>query len=110
LRDWNTNVRTAPVAQKILNTVVRSYPASRLASVKPAGKVGAKGGLKDVLDAIKAYSERHYRRVEDLVDESYLLDFTLREMDDVAGLGEITNGTARLGMRRQREADVIMIE
>ncbi|KAF2649482.1 WD40 repeat-like protein [Lophiostoma macrostomum CBS 122681] len=114
LRDWNTNVRTAPVAQKVLNAVVRSYPASRLAAVKPGGKVGAKGGLKDVLDAIRAYSERHYKRVEELVDESYLLDFTLKEMDDVAGVGEITNGTARLGMgrerQRQREADVIMIE
>ncbi|KAF2134238.1 WD40 repeat-like protein, partial [Dothidotthia symphoricarpi CBS 119687] len=85
LRDWNTNVRTATVAQKILWTVVKSYPASRLASLRPAGKVGAKGSLKDVLDAIKAYSERHYKRVEELVDESYLLDFTLREMDEVGG-------------------------
>jgi U3 small nucleolar RNA-associated protein 13 len=95
LRDWNTNVRSAPVAQKILWAVVKSYPAARLASIKPTGRVGAKGSLKDVLDAIKAYSERHYKRVEELVDESYLLDFTLREMDEVGG---ITNGTGRLGL------------
>jgi U3 small nucleolar RNA-associated protein 13 len=105
LRDWNTNVRTAPIAQKILWTVAKSYSAARLAGLKPAGKVGAKGSLKDVLDAIRAYSERHYKRVEELVDESYLLDFTLREMDEVMGVG-ITNGTAKLGMG----TDIVMVD
>jgi len=106
LRDWNTNVRTAPIAQKILWAVVKSYPASRLAGLRPAGKVGAKGSLKDVLDAIRAYSERHYKRVEELVDESYLLDFTLREMDEVGDIKAITNGTSHLGLDR----DAIMAE
>lgn len=108
LRDWNTNVRTATIAQKILWTVVKSHPAARLASIRPQGKVGAKGSLKDILDAIRAYSERHYKRVEELVDESYLLDFTLREMDEVGG-GEvqaITNGTGGLDMH----ADVVMLD
>ncbi|KAF2265637.1 WD40 repeat-like protein [Lojkania enalia] len=106
VRDWNTNVRTAPVAQKILWTIVKSHPASRIAALKPAGKIGAKGGLKDVLDAIKAYSERHYRRMEDLVNESYLLDFTLREMDEVADVKALTNGTSRLGLSQ----DVVMAD
>ncbi|USP79718.1 putative U3 small nucleolar RNA-associated protein 13 [Curvularia clavata] len=107
LRDWNTNVRTAPVAQRILHTVVKSYPASRLVALRPQGKVAAKGSLKDILDAIKVYSERHYKRVEELVDESYLLDFTLREMDEVAGgVAAITNGTAGMGLER----DVVMVE
>ncbi|KAH7132114.1 small nucleolar ribonucleoprotein complex subunit [Dendryphion nanum] len=108
LRDWNTNVKTAPIAQKILWTVVKSYPASRLSGLRPAGKVGTKGSVKDVLDAIKAYSERHYRRIEDLVDESYLLDFTLREMDEVTGTGlqGITNGTSQLGLSQ----DVVMAD
>ncbi|KAF2730412.1 small nucleolar ribonucleoprotein complex subunit [Polyplosphaeria fusca] len=106
LRDWNTNVRSAPVAQKILWTVVKSYPASRLASLKPAGKIGAKGSLKDILDVIKAYSERHYRRVEELVDESYLLDFTLREMDEVADVRSLSNGTSRL----ESNQDVVMVD
>ncbi|KAF2832050.1 WD40 repeat-like protein [Ophiobolus disseminans] len=106
LRDWNTNVRTAPIAQKILWAVVKSYPASRLAGLKPAGKVGAKGSLKDVFDAIRVYSERHYKRVEELVDESYLLDFTLREMDEVGDVKAITNGTSHLELNR----DVIMVD
>ena len=107
IRDWNTNVRTAPVAQKILWTIVKSYPASRFASLRPQGKVGAKGSLKDIIDAIRAYSERHYKRIEDLVDESYLLDFTLREMDDIFGdVKPTANGASLLGFDR----DVIMAD
>lgn len=74
VRDWNTNARTAVVAQRVLAVVVRSYSAERLADVKGRG-------WKDVLAALAAYTERHYKRMEDLVSESYLVDFTLREME-----------------------------
>ena len=60
----------------MLAVIVRSYPAKRLAEVKGRG-------WKDLLAALAAYTERHYRRVEDLIDESYLIDFTLQEMEDV---------------------------
>lgn len=76
VRDWNTNARNAVVAQRVLAVVVRSYPAKRLAEVRGRG-------WKDLLAALEAYTERHYRRVEDLMDESYLVDFTLQEMEDV---------------------------
>ncbi|MCJ1405646.1 U3 small nucleolar RNA-associated protein 13 [Xylographa trunciseda] len=80
LRDWNTNARTAPVAQQILWVLVKSYPATRLTGLKGRGKGS---GLKDVLDGLRAYTERHYKRMEELVDESYLVDYTLREMEAV---------------------------
>ena len=35
-------------------------------------------------NALRVYTERHYKRMEELVDESYLIEYTLREMDDVA--------------------------
>ncbi|KAF7562088.1 hypothetical protein G7046_g2043 [Stylonectria norvegica] len=87
LRDWNTNARTAPVAQRILWTLVRSYPASKFSSLSVKGAKGQKS-LKDVLHAIRVYTERHYRRTEDLVDESYLVEYTLQEMDSLAPLLE----------------------
>lgn len=34
--------------------------------------------LKEVLDALKAYTERHYRRVEELVDEIHLVEYCVR--------------------------------
>jgi U3 small nucleolar RNA-associated protein 13 len=80
IRDWNTNNRTATVAQKILWTIVKSYPATRLSTLKVRGAKGSKS-LKEVLDALKVYSDRHYKRMEELVDDSYLVEYTLREMD-----------------------------
>ena len=96
LRDWNTNVRTAVVAQRILGVVVRSYSTQRLAALRGRG-------WKEALDALKVYTERHYKRIEDLVDESYLVEYTLGKMEEVMGtdfgMSELTNG----------QPDVIMV-
>lgn len=90
VRDWNTKARTAVVAQRILNVVVRSYPAERL--------VGMRGkGWKEVVDGLRAYTERHFRRMAELVDESYLVEYTLREMEEVGfvdGVGEVEGEVA----------------
>ncbi|KAI0019646.1 WD40-repeat-containing domain protein [Xylariomycetidae sp. FL0641] len=83
LRDWNTNARTAPMAQRILWTIVKSYPASRLSNLAVKGARGHRS-LKEVLNALKVYTERHYKRMEELVDESYLVEYTLQEMDSLA--------------------------
>ncbi|KAI1827913.1 WD40-repeat-containing domain protein [Xylaria intraflava] len=83
LRDWNTNARTAPMAQRILWTIVKSYPVDRLSGLSVGGAKGQKS-VKEVLNALKVYTERHYKRMEELVDESYLVEYTLREMDSLA--------------------------
>ncbi|KAG7149692.1 U3 small nucleolar RNA-associated protein 13 like [Verticillium longisporum] len=83
LRDWNTNARTAPVAQRILSTLVKSYPASKLSNLSVKGARGQRS-LKEVLNALKVYTERHYKRMDELVDESYLVEYTLQEMDNLA--------------------------
>ncbi|KAI9149291.1 putative U3 small nucleolar RNA-associated protein [Paramyrothecium foliicola] len=83
LRDWNTNARTAPVAQKILWTVVRSYPASKLSNLSVKGAQGLKS-LRDIMHGLRVYTERHYKRIEELVDESYLVEYTLQEIDSIA--------------------------
>ncbi|SPN97618.1 related to UTP13 - U3 snoRNP protein [Cephalotrichum gorgonifer] len=82
LRDWNANARTAPVAQRILSTLVRSYPSSRISNLSVKGARGQKS-LKEVLHALKVYTDRHYKRMEELVDESYLVEYTLQEMDSL---------------------------
>lgn len=91
VRDWNTNARNASVAQRILWTVVKSYPASRLSGLK-GGKV------KNVMSALRSHSEKHFKRLEELVDESYLVEYSLREM----------NGFGLLEGVDRPETDVIM--
>jgi len=102
LRDWNTNARTAPVAQKIMWVLVRSYPASRLSNLKIRGGKGERS-LKEVIDALRVYTERHYKRMEELIDESYLVEYTLREMDVLGSLDDV-NGCAL-----DSEQDTIMV-
>ena len=80
VRDWNTNARTSPVAQRVLNVVVKSYSAERLA------ELGKRKGGREVVEALRVYTERHYRRVEELWGESWIVEFLLGEMDQV-GLG-----------------------
>ncbi|KAF2098614.1 WD40 repeat-like protein [Rhizodiscina lignyota] len=114
IRDWNTNARTADVAQRILHTLIRRYRADKLASIRIpdwAGR-GGKGravGLTELYDGIRAYTERHLRRVEDLVEQSYLLDFTLREMDELAGADALILGEGRNGLVEDG-ANVLMVE
>lgn len=100
LRDWNTNARTAPVAQRILWTLVRSYPASKFSNLSIKGSRGQKS-LKEVLNALRVYTERHYKRTEELVDESYLVEYTLQEMDSLA---------PALGNGSERSTDVLMLD
>ncbi|KAJ5542499.1 hypothetical protein N7535_004921 [Penicillium sp. DV-2018c] len=115
LRDWNTNARTSRVSQRILFALFRSYPAStfvELATQSVRGKDGrAAAGMKDILQALAAYTERHYRRVEELVDDSYLVEWVLGEMDGGVGLGGLRDLTVGdVSEEEEHEKDVIMLE
>ena len=67
-RDWNTNSRTSWVAQRVLRSVLRTYPPAELAAVPH---------IKSIIEALIPYSERHLARVDRLVRSSFLLDYTL---------------------------------
>jgi U3 small nucleolar RNA-associated protein 13 len=120
IRDWNANGRTFHIAQRVLYAMNCTYPKERLLSLRrrkaaaisnddeelvnamselsTKQRAQSKEGVKDVLDALKAYTDRHHSRHEKTADERYVLMWALQEMDDVNGglngtLG-VTNGTA----------------
>ena len=101
VRDWNTNARTAPVAQKVLSCVLRRYPATTFTDMVKDRNLK---GVKDLMRALEVYTERHFKRMEELLDESYLLDYTLRSMDEISGVA--LNGH---GEDKQSNGDVIMV-
>ncbi|KAL9050085.1 MAG: hypothetical protein Q9162_006851 [Coniocarpon cinnabarinum] len=76
VRDWNTNAKTVTVSQRILWTILKSIPSNRLVRLS-SNRVQENLG---VIDALGAYTQRHYNRLEELIDESYLADYTLQEM------------------------------
>ena len=103
VRDWNTNARSAPVAQRVLHALLRIYPSSTWVEMARDRRMG--GGMRDLLRALEVYTERHYRRVEELVDEGFLMEFTLGQMDEVTGgNGGVVNGHAA-----GTNGDVVMV-
>jgi U3 small nucleolar RNA-associated protein 13 len=102
-RDWNTNARNALVAQRVLRAVVESFGLERLASLKVGKAVKGASSLPEILRGLRAYGERHYARITDLWDETFMLEFTLREMNELGGDVVELNGFAH-------QADVVMIE
>lgn len=103
VRDWNSNARTSPVAQTVLHAVLRlKTPDDLIAAFESSQKVpvvdvaetvdGEEGapkknkgevviGMRELLDGLMPYSERHFARIDKLVQDSYMLDYVVGEMD-----------------------------
>ncbi|EPS43116.1 hypothetical protein H072_2904 [Dactylellina haptotyla CBS 200.50] len=103
VRDWNTNSKTSNVAQRVLAVLLKSFTPEKLTGLKVPGgrkshddddddegkkkKKKLKGEtmpIRDMMDAMERYTERHYGRVEELIGESYIVEYTLNQMEDAA--------------------------
>ncbi|KAI9046451.1 hypothetical protein LZ554_009200 [Drepanopeziza brunnea f. sp. 'monogermtubi'] len=109
VRDWNTNARSTAVAQRILYTIVRSYPVSRLAGLKVRGTQGqGQQSLKEVHNALKVYTEKNRKRSEEMWDEAYLMEYTQRQMDGLMLL-EPQGGELERDSLGNSDQDMIML-
>jgi len=132
VREWNVSAKTATVAQRVLGVILRVVPARRLVGLgkrrkmkslqdadaegdgaaaledDQAKKLARSGNVKEVLDALRVYTDRHYKRLEELIDESYLVDYTLREMDALGTDSAAVNGDGK-GDGIAGGADVVMV-
>lgn len=94
VRDWNTNGKTNRVAQRVLNAVVKLQSADEVmkafrddlgeAAFARHEPTERKEGmaLKELIDALIPYTERHLSRMNKLIQDSYVVDYVLGEMDD----------------------------
>ncbi|KAJ1476044.1 Utp13 specific WD40 associated domain-containing protein [Baffinella frigidus] len=76
IRDWNTTARNSHQAQVMLLSILRVFPMETLVKCK---------GIREVADAMIPYTERHFQRLEDALQRTYALDFTLHAMNKVLG-------------------------
>lgn len=98
IRDWNTNAKTSGVAQSILYAILKLRPAEDV--IEAFGYYSAQGTssydsrqsivLKDIVDGLIPYTQRHLARLDRLVQESFVVDYMLNEMDD--GIFDGTDG------------------
>jgi U3 small nucleolar RNA-associated protein 13 len=70
VRDWNTKARTSSIAQGILHAVLKSRDSGEL--LRPS--------VIKLIDGLLPYSERHFVRIDDLLEQSYTIDYALNEM------------------------------
>jgi U3 small nucleolar RNA-associated protein 13 len=74
LRNWNVNARFFLVSQKLIKVILKSFEVERLIEIP---------GLMGFIDSLIPYNERHYSRVDDLIEQSFILDYSIGEMNKV---------------------------
>ncbi|AOA63201.1 Small subunit (SSU) processome component [Komagataella phaffii CBS 7435] len=72
IRDWNTNSRYFEVAQKLIKVILKGCNLKELIEVP---------GVVKFIEGIIPYSERHFSRIDDLLEQTYTLDYAIQEMD-----------------------------
>lgn len=78
VRDWNTHAKNMRAAQTVLNTILRQRKVQEMIEIP---------GIKDLLDGLLPYSDRHFQRVEALTVRSYVVDYTVQAMDLMSLVG-----------------------
>lgn len=87
VRIWNASAHTSSIAQTLLHAVLKFRPAEEIADAFESATLDEKCGvtsqtsLQDLIEGILPYTERHLMRVEKLVQDSWVVDFVLGEMD-----------------------------
>ncbi|KAG9314137.1 U3 small nucleolar RNA-associated protein [Chiua virens] len=97
IRDWNTNAKTSGVAQSVLYAILKLRPAGDVTDAfgyiapQETGEASqdmrqlngaGSSSLKDIVDGLIPYTQRHLARLDRLVQESFVVDYILNEMDD----------------------------
>lgn len=77
VRDWNVNFKLFEISQKVLLVILSKFDVERLINTPR---------LMAIVEAVIPYNERHFSRIDDLVQESYTLDYVVEEMSKLAAL------------------------
>ncbi|GAN02172.1 conserved hypothetical protein [Mucor ambiguus] len=69
IRDWNTNAKHSDIAQTVLHAILASHTSEELVEIPTA---------KEIIDGLLPYTDRHYQRIDDLITQSFIIDYTLQ--------------------------------
>jgi hypothetical protein len=74
-RDWNTTAQHSLTAQRLVYNLLKVRPVTQLLATPK---------LQPLLEALLPYTERHFERLDRLVQGTHLLAFTLAEIRGLA--------------------------
>ncbi|GLD95152.1 hypothetical protein PINS_up003777 [Pythium insidiosum] len=94
--DWNTNAKHTAITQTLLSTILREVPPATLKQVD---------GMAKTLDALIAYSERHFARIDRMLQKSYIVDFSVVSMKNLLPLGADDDQTSGKRSRGEPQSD-----
>ncbi|ODQ60850.1 hypothetical protein WICANDRAFT_83170 [Wickerhamomyces anomalus NRRL Y-366-8] len=72
IRTWNVNAKFFQVCQKLIKVLLSKFSVEKLIEIP---------GLIKIVESIIPYNERHYQRIDGLVEQSFILDYSIGEMD-----------------------------
>ncbi|KAJ3908939.1 U3 small nucleolar RNA-associated protein [Lentinula edodes] len=97
-RDWNANAKTSEVAQRVLFAIFKLRTAEDVVKTftdevvelslmsgelaDSSANIKSGNALKELIDSLVPYTERHLTRMDKLLQESYTVDYILGEMDN----------------------------
>ncbi|CAM9411585.1 unnamed protein product [Ectocarpus fasciculatus] len=77
-RDWNTNARKAVVVHALVGSILRCVSITSLKELP---------GCAELVRVLLPYSERHFQRLDRLLQSSYLVEHTLASMQMLVAEG-----------------------
>jgi len=98
IQDWNANSRYAHIAQRMLNAILTNLSPEVLKQVK---------GIKEIISAIVAYSQRHFVRVDNLLRKSYMIDYTLQSSTFVLPIMDATSDMSEAKQTDSKASQIV---
>ncbi|XP_048761757.2 transducin beta-like protein 3 [Ostrea edulis] len=93
--EWNTNSRHCHEAQFVLNTVLKTYPQDEILKFP---------NIKSTMESLIPYTERHFQRMNRLLQQAMFLEFTwscMRRATDSARSAENSRQVTTLNEEEQ---------
>eukprot|EP00026_Physarum_polycephalum_P002867 Phypoly_transcript_02876.p1 GENE.Phypoly_transcript_02876~~Phypoly_transcript_02876.p1 ORF type:complete len:830 (-),score=95.09 Phypoly_transcript_02876:113-2602(-) len=77
IRDWNTIGKFSVIAQQFLHAILLVHPLSKLVEMTPKLM-----DLPAVLQGLIPYTEKHFNRIDNLIQSSYILNYTIKSISN----------------------------
>jgi len=77
IRDWNTNSKYVTISQMVLNTIITTRTPEEFTQL-------SNKDIPRILESLIPYSDRHFQRIDKMLQKTYLIDYTISSINPAA--------------------------